>query len=459
MTIELSDTRLARLWNGGVPSIAFAGDSISALAGALYVNSVWFWAQVAAPRLYDFKQLPWDGTANGAPNVAIGGSWSGAVTGHAANTSFGGSAPDMNTALVKNALIALDPDILFIQVGTNDTTAAYNETFANVKAVVDAVNPRHTILCSVLPRAGASLARGQHANNLYRRWEQLDPSIHYLDLWPAYLDDTGTNNDPRGGSGGDSGDYMLDGLHPGPIAARVGAAALNAILDRIGVPRANFIPVGKASGYDASTAPYGNLIDSNGNPSRGAFAGTGGDHANANSSGSVADGYRVTADSGELTCAATKDTLTVDGNTFVSQRLAFTVTGTLTAPRSVQFAPAFGGILTPNNGIKVLASLLMQIDNLVDCVGINFAMSGGGVDYGFSMGASYDVNDTHAAFKIPTVSELLKLVAPGHAKLKAGQTFASTYVTLTFQQGATAGAKGAIELAQWAVMPVPDAMP
>jgi lysophospholipase L1-like esterase len=444
----IRDSRFGALQMGLPPKIAFAGDSIAAITAGLSLRSPWFWAQVAVPRLYTFNGKVWDGTVNGAYHVARSGSWSGAVTSHTANNTFASNMPDMNTQLVKDALLAVDPDILFIQVGTNDSTAAYADTIANVQAVVNAVNPRHAILWSILPRTGGSTAASRHTNEIYRRWEQLDPRIHFIDSYPAFLDDTAASNSVVGGSAGGATALTVDGLHPSVLGARMAAADLNRILDRIGVPKANFIATGQASIYNASTAPYDNLLGA-----RGALGGTAGT-VGANASGSVADNWGLSTNNAELTVAASKSTMVVDGSTYTAQQLDFTVATTLTASRTCTLTLNGGGFTSPG-ALKTLISAIVQIIGLKDCNAVELQVAGA-VPYISSMGSAVVPAATLAADCIPNgLTETLKYLYPGNGEMNSSGAVNMNLI-VRFRQGATAEAKGSIKIAQAGVWAVPD---
>ncbi|MBB5684302.1 SGNH/GDSL hydrolase family protein [Sphingobium boeckii] len=432
---------------GRPPKIVVVGDSIAAAIAGNGLSSPWFWAQVRKPRLYAWNNKGWDGS-NDSYNLARSGSWSGATTGHAATTTFGTNTPDMNTALVRNAVNAISPDICVIEIGTNDRgSTAYNETFANVKSFVGQTNAKKYIVVSILPRA-SSAGNYMHTNALYRYWQTVDSRIHYMDLYPEFLDDTSATNGLIGGAGGGATAVTFDGLHPSTFGARAARDKWDVMMDILGVPVVDYIAVGQIGNYNASDQPYGNLVGD-----RGAFIGTSGGKGTG-VTGNVATGWDMGGDgSGEITCVAAKDTIVVDGVTHVAQKLTFTATTTLTQGRSVSLGMGGGGFASPGAGILCYASALVQIENLIGCNGFMLQLNGATL-------GGYDNNTgavTPAANLVPTVTEILKMRYPGTMALPSGA--AGMPFLVSFNKGVTAGALGSIKIAQAGVWPLPATLP
>jgi len=435
---------------GRPPLIAFAGDSIASLTGELRHNSPWFWAQVKQPRLYTWNNKTWDGSNDGYM-LARSGSHSGSHTGFAGSDVFGTGDPDMNMPSVIAAAQAVAPDILFIEVGTNDSGATLNETFANVKAFVEAVDAPHTILCSILPRTQDGNTFGQ-TNALYRRWATLNPRVHFLDFTPALLDDTSGTFGPIGGNGTAAGAYTVDGLHPGPFGARAMAPYLDALLEELGVPKCDYIATGQTRAYNASSQPYGNLVGS-----RGAMGGTGGTHSNANSTGDVATGWIARAPSdGSITVVASKGTIEVDGKTVTAQVLTMTATAALSSAQSVTLLMQNGGWVQPSNGYPNELSAIVELRDLVGCRAVKMTHSGANGGLGADMGAVYSgtYDASVGGSLLPTVTEVLKYRFPG--TVASGTSGAgSLSFEVSFPAGVEAGELGSVAIAQVGAWPVP----
>lgn len=457
--------RRAAIAAGKTPRIAFFGDSINAANGAFNINSPMFWAQVRNPRLYAFNNIPGSATRTG-DNLAVSGSKSGDLTNGSggslwvAATAYAANAPDMNTAIIKDRLAAIRPDILFCIGPTNDQIAnvGLNDSFLNVKAVMEAADPAYFLFMPTLPRNAVPSSYVFQMQALMKRWEMDDPRVRCLEAWDTFVDDTSTFF-PIGAAGGDAGDLTYDGLHPGPLGARRLAPVFEAALDDIGVRRTSYRAVSQSGIYNAATNPYGNLLGT-----RGAMGGTGGT-LGANASGTVATGWTLSTANAEVTVAGTaNDSITVTDatgatRTHTAQKYDITAAAPLTAIRSVTLATSSGGWVGPAAAHELIVSALARITNLVGCIGIQLIISGtfeGGAR-SYSIGNSQ--NGTVAAAEVPaTIDELLKLVVPGTCQFDSGSVTSMSLI-LYFRSGTAAGALGTVRVAQVNASRVPPTLP
>ena len=213
--------------------IAFAGDSIALIMGQYQTASPFFWSQARGPRRWDFI-----GVGNAGGLVAVSGSTSGTIKNTAgAVTRAGVDGSDMNTPAMIGRLTSWKPDVLVIEVGTNDGgySPADDNTFRNVRAVVEATRARHTIIFPVLPRSGHVTPTYVDAYNAYLlEWERTTPGIHVVRVQP-YMADNAAG--VVGGTTGAVGAWTGEGLHPSAVFGREIEPLLSALFDEIGAPK------------------------------------------------------------------------------------------------------------------------------------------------------------------------------------------------------------------------------
>ncbi|MGX5734052.1 SGNH/GDSL hydrolase family protein [Bosea thiooxidans] len=227
------------------PLIAFAGDSITAMAP-------YSTASVIANHPY-------------APS-----SWLIPMLGQRARTEHGlnfGVAGDTSTMLLARIgeIAACPADIVCVLIGTNDVNGAVSAaTFATYKANLIAIVDRLLNagkLVIVTPPLPRNLAAGSQNNrrllHAMREWTlRLQWSgrrnLRVADAALEYGDPLSDNYAPRAG-------YDYDGLHPQSRGAYEIAKALHRVLDRLLPP----VPQGLVSAddvYDATYNPDGNLL-------------------------------------------------------------------------------------------------------------------------------------------------------------------------------------------------------
>lgn len=458
--------RRAAIAAGKTPRIAFFGDSINAANGSFNINSPLFWAQVRNPRLYAFNNITGSATRTG-DNLCVSGSKSGDLTNGSggvlwtAATAYAANAPDMNVPIIKDRLAAIRPDILFCIGPTNDQIAnvGLNDTFLNVKAVMEAADPAYFIFMPVLPRINPPSSYVFQLQALMKRWEMDDPRVRCLEAWDTFVDDT-SSFAPLGAGGGDAGDLTTDGLHPGPLGARRLAPVFDAVLEDIGVRRTSYRGVSQSGIFHATTNPYGNLIGT-----RGAMGGTGGT-LGTGAAGTVATGWTAsTSTAAEITLACTgNDSLTVtDANgatrTHTAQKIDITCVSALTAQRNVTLTTSLGGWVGPAVAHELAVSMLARITNLVGCTGVMLQISGTfeGAVRNYNIGNTS--NGTVAAAEVPTgLDELLELVIPGTVQFDSGSV-TSLSLILYFRTGTAPGALGTVRAAQANASRIPPTLP
>jgi hypothetical protein len=285
---------------------------------------------------------------------------------------------------------------------------------------------------------------------LMKRWERDDPRVRVLEPWGAFVDDT-TSLGPIGGAAGAAGAYTMEGLHPGPLGARVLAAIYDKALTDIGVRRTDYRGVSQADAYNAATNPYGNLVGA-----RGAMDGTAGT-LGTNASGVVATGWTLQTNNAELTVVGSKDTIVVTddrGQTIshAAQKMVITAANTLTGERRVDFMTSSGGWASPAAAHELIVSALAQVTNLRGCVGFSLGVRT------YSIGTT--VHGTTASSEIPgDIDEVIKLCVPGTLAIPASAGAVSMTLSLYFRPGVTAGELGSVKFGQANASILPASLP
>lgn len=176
-----------------------------------------------------------------APQAAVLSDGRARVT-HARNHGVGGDTTAMWLARVP-AMLAAGGDVFITLIGTNDRGSA-NMTLAESKANIlaglkmFADAGKAVVIVAETPRGGANALVGtQLANHLaLRQWIKSDlPALGYkvADPWPELIDPA------QVAAGLPLAGYFHDGLHPGPIAARIiGKHVAQALVGLLGAPLA-----------------------------------------------------------------------------------------------------------------------------------------------------------------------------------------------------------------------------
>lgn len=436
--------------------IAFAGDSIAALFGGMNPESPWYWSLARAPRVWDYAL---DGNS-ASGNVSASGSKSGDLWSGIGRTGTKVYSAAANSFTVDQLtkLLAYRPDILFLETGTNDAdtpAAALDATFLNVRDVYTALvagGLKHLVICTVLPRAGATVST-LHYNQLVRQWARGTPGVHVLDLAAYMVDDASTTGVPLGGATGAVGAMTRDGLHPSVTFGRAAEPAVTALLDSLNIPRTLPRGVSQTEVYAASTAPGGNLLGTKGSM-LGSFAGSVGGGA----SGSMAQNWLGTTSNAELTAVFSKGTL-VDarGQGHVAQIITLgSVDGAaLTGTRGVTFYTAMGA--APILGKRLAFQILAQFANLAGCTGIKVELvSNGGAVWSAPFGTNSGIYVPAQDLPTSATPENLDLVSPWNALPDAGTTSLVFQITLAFRSGvAPTGTLAFAQAGVWAETVLP----
>lgn len=438
------------------PRIAFAGDSIGLLFGAMNPPSPWYWSLAQVPRVWSYETD--GGGASG--NVSSSGKKSGELwsgIGRTGSKVYTAVADDFATGQLAR-LLAYKPDILFLEIGTNDTaapTAAMDATFLNVRDAYEALRAnglKHLVVCSILPRANLSVSCNAY-NQSIRQWARTTPGVHVLDLSAYMVDDASATGDPLGGTAGAAGAMSHDGLHPSAVFGRAAADAVTACLDDLGIARTLPRGVGQKEIYNASTAPGGNLLGT-----KGSFVGTAGTllSGGGGASGSIASGWLVNTSDAELTAAFSKDTL-VDarGQSHVAQLVTFGTTGApLAAARQMKMIAPLTGVPA---GRRLASQILAQFADLVGCVFIRLSLdAAAGVVFSASFGDGSGVYPPCQDFPTSATAMNLDLVNPWSALPDPSNTALNLTVLVGFRAGTTPA--GTLRLAQagaWAEVDLP----
>jgi hypothetical protein len=434
------------------PKVSYHGDSIAWQMGILSCSSPSFWQQCFFPRDYRIvrdgaNQPSFDSGSAGASleyggNFAVSSTYSGAIWTGAGRTGTQLRACGTNdmTDAARLARVAIyAPDIMFIEVATNEnvstyTTAAIDATILNVKDLI-AANPnpaKQIVICNVYPRNGPMYDHVRNYVAWARRMARLYPSYHFLDLASFCVDDSDATN-YKWQSG-----LSPDNLHPGPVASRVTYVELDRLWTKLGVRRKQPRPCFQQDAYSATNLG-GNLLGT-----RGVMAGTAtaisavaGVAGNKPSSWTGGTGpIAVVGDSTNILITYALGTLTDDrGAVHTAVVLTITNTGTPlttntthTVKLTAASTPAnFTGFLTTSQAI-VQHTSLVGMSNISLNINADAGASGNTVAMG-GTGASGAV--------MPTVgsAETLYMVNPWEMN-SAGTAVESMSITMAWASGA-----------------------
>jgi hypothetical protein len=264
------------------PKVSMHGDSIGNFMAQFSCNAPTFWQQVYKPRNFrmfrDGANLAAFDSGSGGASVEYGGNF--AVSGSLSGQLWTGAgrtgtqlratgANDLADATRLARVAAYAPDIMFIEIATNEnlatyTTAAADATILNVKELI-AANPnplKQVVFCSVYPRNGPMYSHVKNYMDWARHMARAYAGYHYVDFASFVVDDTDATN-YKWLSG-----LSADNLHPGTPSALKSWVALDALWGQLGVRQRQPKPVYQQDIYSA-TNPGGNLLGT-----RGCMAGT-----------------------------------------------------------------------------------------------------------------------------------------------------------------------------------------
>jgi len=417
--------------------IAFAGDSIAELFGQLKTGGPFFWSQARKPRGLIFHNAD---TSAGV--VAVSGSKSGTLKGAGGSTVYTAvDGTDMNTSAMIAKLTAWTPDVLIIESGTNDSSYSPDDssTFQNVRAVIEAVGARHTIIIPILPRNGWTTADFSRSyNSFIRAYAAATPGVHVLGVEHLFADSA---LGVKGGAGGTAGDPTIDGLHPSLTYGKAMEPMLSDLLDTLGVPAIQPRAITGGDVY-SSTRPGLNILGVAGAMS-GTFAG---DFVTAPCAGVVPEySWQLGAadNNDEMIATASKSSFDFEGNTVDSIKLVISGSGAMTANRRVHMN--MSTTLPAGTQIDGVAQALVRISNPSGLLCVSLTVAGyiGGAYKTVQMGGNFSFT---AADLLPgDLDEVWQYMMPGPLPFDP-----ETSITFSFDiwglSGETAG--GTIEVAQ-----------
>lgn len=298
------------------------------------------------------------------------------LAGH--NVGVGGETTEDMMARFKVDVLDEKPGLVIFVAGTNDLrVATQGETIArNIKAMADAAIAEGALVWihNIEPRNdfdGKGFTTSQEderviANKLIKDYCYKTPQVQLIDVDRVY----------ENGSGESDRRYTIDGVHQSADAcyqtalqeyAKAYAAAFG---DNIMQPYV--IP----EDYDATAAPYGNMV------SNGDFSGTTGTATGPGVTGTVADGWVASVDSGTAVSVTASKSSRIDmtGNTNDFQTLVISSDGTgldddevrlRTAPADIttgytanEYYRASVEIHIENADTDVLRSIYLQIRDI-----------------------------------------------------------------------------------------------
>jgi lysophospholipase L1-like esterase len=221
------------------------------------------------------------------------------------NFAVGGTPSDQQLALV-SSVIAANPDIVVMCLGTNDVTQGYNfdASVANITSILDQLIAAGiaVVVLPILPRAisgqtSAMVAAIHRLNHWYRSVVWLRPGIIPCDPVDQLIDAASTNYAPVAAT------MRSDLIHPVPTGAIAIARALDPVLQRLVAPGSAGLTQSAADVWSAS-APQGSLLGN------GLFLGTAGTKQaiapGLAPTGQFADGWTVQGRGDQVTLACAK---------------------------------------------------------------------------------------------------------------------------------------------------------
>ncbi len=198
-----------------------------------------------------------------------------------------------------DAVIAIKPDIVILDCGTNDMAGRpdisdpnniISVVWGETQQIVNRLRSAgiFVVLLSILPRAtsvssynsgAAARKRARWMNELRRRYAQITPDVVYCDWGKFWTDAASADGAPVAA-------YTDDGIHQTPDGGYWSALPIVELLDTLIRPLASAY-VGADDVYDATNNPLGNIAPA------GLLVGTGGTVGTGIAAGSVATGWRV----------------------------------------------------------------------------------------------------------------------------------------------------------------------
>lgn len=264
---------------------------------------------------------------------------------------------------LQSDVIALNPAVCFFHAGTNDLQGG--DTPANIKANIQTVIDRllaasiMPVVIGILPRNADGGADFSATSRLQRCDINRATQNYCLTKGAIYINPDIAMCDPATGSL--ISGYSADGVHPNAVGAEALGGAVIAGINHLalGPPYRELIQ-NVYDVYDGTNNLFGNLLP---NADLSGTAGT----AGTGVTGSVADTWtaEMTSGSATSTVVASKSTLSLYGNTIVTQKFVVTHDGlglsseTLrfkhTSPATISTAAANGVWVQGSSYIKVSA--------------------------------------------------------------------------------------------------------
>lgn len=387
------------------------------------------WAQVLGP---EFTYGVWHDTTD--------------VNGRNFTGSNHGVSGQVSTEIIVRlgGLIAMQPDIVIVDNGTNEmATDSYETIIANSEIIYKALlkNGIKVIILPILARAVTSWASGSETRkkaqrvNTWRRWYAAKTQgCMYFDWNQPWVNPANVDGEPLSG-------YSDDGIHENVLGGYYIGKALASYLGGFMPPRqANII--GQDDDYDATYNPYGNIFP---NPMMQGTSGTEGTGA----TGDTATSCRIERTTGTLvTVLSSKETRTNNNGDW--QVLTFTPAGasferfllrTSTADMTHTFAA----------GTWVQASCDIDVSAYAGYKSIQLYLK----DQGSGGIVGYSLEEYNASGLQPFPSEAWsgKLVTPSF-QIVSGSTTIRTRVEIELD-GAVAGSP-VIKVGSWRVSAIPD---
>ena len=440
----------ARRMRGRPLRLAFAGDSIAELFGQYKTASPFFWSQVRHPRRWDYVGV---GDARGL--VAVSGSKSGTLLNVGGAVSYAAiDGVDMHTPAMIAKLADWKPDLLVIEVGTNDSSYSPDEdsTFRNVRGFVEAVGARQTLIFPILPRAGMTSPSFRQSYNMWLlAWERQAPGIRIARVEPYLIDGAAGVS---GGAAGAAGAMTIDGLHPSVSFGRAIEPMLSALLDELGAPRIAPRALSPAD-VRSATRPNLNLLDT-----RGLMGGTyDATFVHAPCAGVIPEGWQLSSGwdaNPELVATASKTTLTCRGNSFDATRLVLSAPGPLPAYRPVTLT--ITGEVPAGDRCPGEAQAIVHVANPVGILSVRLSIAGtidGVPGQTIAMGEAFSATD--ADLLPENLDEIWEMLLPGTQGFDPG-TYFTLSIMIVAQPGKTPG--GTVDVAQVGyhlLTPLPEA--
>jgi len=260
-------------------------------------------------------------------------------------------------------VIALNPAICFFHAGTNDLQGG--DTAANIKANFATIIDR-LLAASIHPVVTGILARNATDGagvdfDATKRLRRCDINryvkAYCMAKGATYIDPDIAFCNPATGDANTG--YTGEGLHPNSVGAEYIADTVLAAITRLNIGRPYRDLINNVYDvYDATENPFGNLLP---NADLSGTAGT----AGTNVTGSVADTWtaEMTSGSATSTVVASKSTVSIYGNSIVTQKFVVTHDGLGLSSETLRFKHTTPATITTAaaNGTWVQGSSYLKL--------------------------------------------------------------------------------------------------